>query len=66
MIAYLSTLFVLVVIAALVGLALNFQWGVAGLPNFGVVGFVALGAYATALLGPHIGWFAAMIGKAEA
>jgi branched-chain amino acid transport system permease protein len=64
MIAYLSTLFVLVVIAALVGLALNFQWGVAGLPNFGVVGFVALGAYATALLGPHIGWFAAMIGAA--
>jgi branched-chain amino acid transport system permease protein len=61
MIAYLSTLVVLVSIGVLVGLALNFQWGTAGLVNFGVVGFVALGAYAVALLGPHIGWFAAMI-----
>ncbi|SDS49511.1 branched-chain amino acid ABC transporter permease [Bradyrhizobium canariense] len=64
MIAYLSTLGVLVSIAALVGLALNFQWGVAGLANFGVVGFVALGAYATALLAPHIGWFGAMVAAA--
>jgi branched-chain amino acid transport system permease protein len=61
MIAYLSTLVVLVSIGVLVGLALNFQWGTAGLVNFGVVGFVALGAYAVALLGPHIGWFAAMV-----
>jgi branched-chain amino acid transport system permease protein len=61
MIAYLSTLVVLVSIGVLVGLALNFQWGVAGLVNFGVVGFVALGAYAVALLAPHIGWLAAMI-----
>ncbi|PDT64703.1 branched-chain amino acid ABC transporter permease [Bradyrhizobium ottawaense] len=61
MIAYLSTLVVLVSIGVLVGLALNFQWGVSGLVNFGVVGFVALGAYATALLAPHIGWLGAMI-----
>ena len=61
MIAYLSTLVVLVSIGVLVGLALNFQWGVAGLVNFGVVGFVALGAYTVALLAPHVGWFAAMI-----
>jgi branched-chain amino acid transport system permease protein len=61
MIAYLSTLVVLVSIGVLAGLALNFQWGTAGLVNFGVVGFIALGAYAVALLGPHIGWFAAMI-----
>jgi ABC-type branched-subunit amino acid transport system permease subunit len=61
MIAYLSTLVVLVSIGVLVGLALNFQWGTAGLVNFGVVGFVALGAYAVALLGPYIGWFAAML-----
>jgi branched-chain amino acid transport system permease protein len=61
MIAYLSTLVVLVSIGVLVGLALNFQWGTAGLVNFGVVGFVALGAYTVALLGPHIGWFAGMI-----
>jgi ABC-type branched-subunit amino acid transport system permease subunit len=64
MTAYLTTLVVLVSVSALVGLALNFQWGVAGLVNFGVVGFVALGAYATALLAPSIGWFAAMIAAA--
>jgi branched-chain amino acid transport system permease protein/neutral amino acid transport system permease protein len=61
MIAYLTTLVVLVSVAALVGLALNFQWGVAGLVNFGVVGFVALGAYATALLAPSLGWFGGMV-----
>jgi branched-chain amino acid transport system permease protein len=61
MIAYLTTLVVLVAISALVGLALNLQWGVAGLVNFGVVGFVALGAYATALSAPALGWAGAMI-----
>ena len=60
MIVYLSTLVVLVSIAALIGLGLNFQWGVAGLVNFGVVGFVALGAYATALTAGHVGWLGAM------
>ena len=60
MIVYLSTLVVLVSIAALIGLGLNFQWGVAGLVNFGVAGFVALGAYATALTAGHIGWLGAM------
>jgi ABC-type branched-subunit amino acid transport system permease subunit len=60
-IAYLSTLVVLVSVAALVGLGLNFQWGIAGLVNFGVVGFVALGAYATALTVPYAGWLGAMV-----
>lgn len=64
MIAYLSTLGILVCEAALVGLALNFQWGVTGLVNFGVVGFVALGAYATALLSPHTGWIGGMAASA--
>ncbi len=64
MIAYVSTLGILVSVAALVGLALNFQWGVTGLVNFGVVGFVALGAYATALLSPYIGWFGGMTAAA--
>lgn len=64
MMAYLTTLVVLVSVAALVGLALNFQWGVAGLVNFGVVGFVALGAYAAALLSPPLGWFGGMIAAA--
>lgn len=61
MTAYLVTLLVIVAIAALVGLGLNFQWGSAGLVNFGVVGFVALGAYSTALLTPAIGWLPAML-----
>jgi branched-chain amino acid transport system permease protein/neutral amino acid transport system permease protein len=60
MIVYLSTLVVLVSIAALIGLGLNFQWGVAGLVNFGVAGFVALGAYATALTAGQLGWLGAM------
>ena len=64
MIAYLSTLVVLVSSAALIGLGLNFQWGVAGLVNFGVAGFVALGAYATALTTGHIGWVGAMTAAA--
>lgn len=61
MMAYLVTITVLVAVATLVGLALNLQWGIAGMVNFGIVGFVALGAYATALLAPHVGWLAAML-----
>lgn len=61
MIVYLSTLVILVSVSALIGLGLNFQWGVAGLVNFGVVGFVALGAYATALSVTHTGWLLAMV-----
>jgi ABC-type branched-subunit amino acid transport system permease subunit len=64
MIAYLITIAILVCIAGLVGLALNLQWGLAGLVNFGVVGFVAIGAYVTALLAPHLGWLPAMIAAA--
>lgn len=59
--AYLTTILILVCEAALIGLALNLQWGLAGLVNFGVVGFVAVGAYATALLGPEVGWLPAML-----
>lgn len=61
MISYLVTLIILVSIAALVGLALNLQWGLAGLVNFGVSGFVALGAYTVALSAPYVGWLAAMV-----
>ncbi|MFG1461989.1 branched-chain amino acid ABC transporter permease [Xanthobacter sp. DSM 24535] len=59
--AYLVTLVILVSVAALVGLALNLQWGLAGLVNFGVSGFVALGAYGVAITAPHIGWLPAML-----
>jgi branched-chain amino acid transport system permease protein len=37
-------------IYALLALALNIQWGFAGLVNLGIVGFFAIGAYSTALL----------------
>jgi ABC-type branched-subunit amino acid transport system permease subunit len=49
MTAYLVTLAILVLIAALLGFALNLQWGTAGLVNFGMAGFFALGAYTAAL-----------------
>src|SRR5262249_8352519 len=50
MTAYLITLAILVLIAALLGFALNLQWGTAGLVNFGLAGFFALGAYTAALM----------------
>ncbi len=62
--AYAITLLLLVSIATLVGMGLNLQWGLAGLVNFGVVGFVAVGAYATALLAPHLGWAGAVVAAA--
>ena len=59
--AYGVTLLLLASIAAVVGMGLNLQWGLAGLVNFGVVGFVAVGAYATALTAPQLGWGGAMV-----
>jgi branched-chain amino acid transport system permease protein len=50
MTSYLLTIVVLVAIAATVGLALNFQWGLGGMVNFGLGGFYMLGAYVCALL----------------
>ncbi|TCT01662.1 branched-chain amino acid ABC transporter permease [Aquabacter spiritensis] len=61
MMSYLVTIVIFVSIAGLVGLALNLQWGLAGLVNFGVSGFVALGAYMVALTAPHLGWLAATL-----
>lgn len=66
MITYLATLLTLVSIAAMVGLALNLQWGLSGMVNFGIVGFYVLGAYAAALsalagLAPGLALIAAMI-----
>ena len=66
MIAYLVTILTLVSIAAILALALNLQWGLCGMVNFGIVGFFALGAYTAALLamagtGPVIATFGAML-----
>jgi branched-chain amino acid transport system permease protein len=50
MLAYLGFFFTVALINAIACLGLNLQWGFAGLFNVGVAGFVAIGAYATALL----------------
>jgi len=66
MMGYLPTLLSLLAIATAVGLALNMQWGLGGLVNFGVAGFYAVGAYTAALLSlagvpPLAAAFAAMV-----
>lgn len=48
--AYLVFFLVVALYYALVCLGLNLQWGFTGLFNVGVAGFVAVGAYASALL----------------
>src|SRR2546428_8112512 len=49
MTSYLVLLGILVCFSAILALALNFQWGLGGMVNFGLTGFYALGAYASAL-----------------
>jgi branched-chain amino acid transport system permease protein len=49
-IAYASTFLTLTLIAGIACLGLNVQWGQMGLFNVGVAGFVAIGAYTSALL----------------
>ena len=41
---------IVVCFSAILALALNFQWGLGGMVNFGLAGFYTLGAYACALL----------------
>ena len=50
MTAYLVTILTLVSIVTMLGLALNVQWGMCGMVNFGMSGFFALGAYTAALV----------------
>src|SRR2546430_11512135 len=49
MTSYLVLLGIVVCFSAILALALNFQWGLGGMVNFGLTGFYALGAYASAL-----------------
>ncbi len=51
MVGYLISLGIFTATFALFSLGLNLQWGYTGLINFGHVGFLALGAYTTILLG---------------
>jgi branched-chain amino acid transport system permease protein len=40
----------------ILALGLNLQWGMTGLVNFGVAGFYAIGAYASAIIATRGGW----------
>lgn len=50
MTSFLVLIGIVVCFSAILALALNFQWGLGGMVNFGLTGFYALGAYASALL----------------
>ena len=50
MISFLILISIVVCFSAILALALNFQWGLGGMVNFGLAGLYALGAYACALL----------------
>jgi branched-chain amino acid transport system permease protein len=50
MIGYAVSILTFVSFATLLGFALNIQWGQAGMINFGLAGFYAVGAYTAAIL----------------
>jgi len=50
MISFLILLAIVVCFSAILALALNLQWGLGGMVNFGLAGFYTLGAYTCALL----------------
>jgi len=54
--SYASFFLVFASIYAIITLGLNLQWGFTGLFNVGVSGFVAIGAYTSALLTARHGW----------
>jgi len=52
--SWILTIATIVAIYSILGLALNIHFGYANLPNFGIAGFFAVGAYASAILTvPH-------------
>lgn len=50
MISFLVLMSIVVCFSAILAVALNFQWGLGGMVNFGLAGLYALGAYSCALL----------------
>ncbi|MEP7275230.1 MAG: branched-chain amino acid ABC transporter permease, partial [Betaproteobacteria bacterium] len=50
MISFLVLIATVIAFSAIVAVALNFQWGLGGMVNFGLAGLYALGAYSCALL----------------
>jgi branched-chain amino acid transport system permease protein len=56
LLSYASFFLVFATVYAIITLGLNLQWGFTGLFNVGVAGFVAIGAYTSALLTARHGW----------
>lgn len=56
MIDYLIAIATYVGFFMILALALNLQWGMAGMVNFGVAGFYAIGAYTSGILTTKLGW----------
>lgn len=54
--AYLVSIATYVGFFMILALALNLQWGMTGMVNFGVAGFYAIGAYTSGLLSVKAGW----------
>jgi branched-chain amino acid transport system permease protein len=54
--SYLIAMLTLVAIYGTMALGLNVMWGLAGMVNFGVAGFFAIGAYTAALVETRLGW----------
>jgi ABC-type branched-subunit amino acid transport system permease subunit len=50
MLSFIVLMSIVICFSAILALALNFQWGLGGMVNFGLAGLYALGAYACALL----------------
>jgi branched-chain amino acid transport system permease protein len=50
LLGYVAFFFTTALVFALISLGLNLQWGLTGLFNVGVAGFVAIGAYTSALM----------------
>ena len=53
---YLVAMLTLVAIYGMMGLGLNVMWGLAGMVNFGIAGFFAIGAYTAALTETRAGF----------
>jgi branched-chain amino acid transport system permease protein len=56
MLNYVVAMLTLVAIYGMMGLGLNVMWGMAGMVNFGIAGFFALGAYTAALTETRLGF----------
>lgn len=56
MAAYLISIGTYVGFFMILALALNLQWGMTGMVNFGIAGFYALGGYASAIVTVTFGW----------